>query len=124
MGNGYAGTNNFHVDIRNRWRQEGDVTDVPRQDAALQIQQNASSSRFLTRSDFIALNNVRLGYNVPKSLANKLGLDNADLYITGDNLWLASKRKGFNPSTSITGGTGIYTYNPLSTLVFGLNVKL
>jgi len=55
---------------------------------------------------------------------NKLGVQQADVYVTGDNLWLASKRQGFNPATSITGGSSIYTYNPLSTLVFGLNVKI
>jgi hypothetical protein len=124
MANNYAGVNNFHIDMRNRWMKPGDVTDIPRQDARYQIQQNATSTRFLTKSDFIALNNVRLGYTVPKTFVSKLGVQQADIYVTGDNLWLASKRQGFNPATSISGGSSIYRYNPLSTLVFGLNVKI
>jgi TonB-linked SusC/RagA family outer membrane protein len=124
MSNNYPGVNNFHIDIRNRWMKSGDTSDIPRQDSRYQVQQNSTSTRFLTKSDFIALNNIRLGYNVPKAFVNKYGIQQADLYVTGDNLWLASKRQGFNPATSITGGSSIYRYNPLSTIVFGLNVKI
>jgi TonB-linked SusC/RagA family outer membrane protein len=124
MSNNYPGVNNFHIDIRNRWMKSGDTSDIPRQDSRYQVQQNSTSTRFLTKSDFIALNNIRLGYNVPKTFVNKYGIQQADLYVTGDNLWLASKRQGFNPATSITGGSSIYRYNPLSTIVFGLNVKI
>ncbi len=124
MDNDYNGTNNFHVDIRDRWQAPGDVTDIPRQDARYQIQQNATSTRFLTKSDYLALNNIRIGYSVPKSFASKIGLKKADVFVTGDNLWLMSERQGFNPSTAITGGSGIYTYNPLSTIVLGVNLNL
>ena len=124
MSNNYPGVNNFHIDIRDRWMKSGDTSDIPRQDSRYQVQQNSTSTRFLTKSDYIALNNIRLGYNVPKAFVNKYGIQQADLYVTGDNLWLASKRQGFNPATSITGGSSIYRYNPLSTIVFGLNVKI
>ncbi|MDB4768146.1 SusC/RagA family TonB-linked outer membrane protein [Flavobacteriaceae bacterium] len=124
MDNDYNGTNNFHVDIRDRWKAPGDVTNIPRQDARYQIQQNATSTRFLTKSDYLALNNIRIGYSVPKSFASKIGLKKADVFVTGDNLWLMSERQGFNPSTAITGGTSIYRYNPLSTIVLGVNLNL
>jgi TonB-linked SusC/RagA family outer membrane protein len=124
MDNDLNGTNNFHVDIRDRWQAPGDVTDIPRQDVRKQIQQSATSTRFLTKSDYIALNNIRIGYNVPKSLTSKIGLKKADVFVTGDNLWFMSERQGFNPSTAITGGTSIYTYNPLSTIVLGVNLNL
>ncbi|RXG27254.1 SusC/RagA family TonB-linked outer membrane protein [Leeuwenhoekiella palythoae] len=124
MDNDYAGTNNFHVDIRDRWMSPGDVTDIPRQDARFQIQQSATSTRFLTKSDFLALNNIRLGYTMPTSFVEKMGLANLDLFLSGDNLALWSKRNGFNPSTSVTGNSSIYRYNPLSTIVFGVNLTL
>tara|TARA_R110000868_G_scaffold149070_1_gene371312 strand:- start:7108 stop:10377 length:3270 start_codon:yes stop_codon:yes gene_type:complete len=124
MDNDFAGTNNFSVDIRNRWMEPGDITDIPRQDARFQVQQNATSTRFLTDASFLALNNIRFGYKLPKDVVTKIGLTNMDFFITGDNLWLLSERKGFNPSTSITGGSDIYTYNPLSTVVLGINLNL
>jgi TonB-linked SusC/RagA family outer membrane protein len=124
MDNDYAGTNNFHTDIRNRWMAPGDVTDIPRQDARFQIQQNATSTRFLTKADYLALNNIRLGYELPRKYVEQIGLEKLDFFITGDNLALFSKRKGFNPSTSVTGNSSIYRYNPLSTIVFGVNLNL
>ena len=124
MDNDYAGTNNFHVDIRNRWMNPGDITDIPRQDARFQIQQSSTSTRFLTKADYLALNNVRLGYTMPKDVVTKIGLTNMDFFLSGDNLALFSKRQGFNPSTSVTGGSSIYRYNPLSTIVLGINLNL
>ncbi|MDA1143984.1 MAG: SusC/RagA family TonB-linked outer membrane protein [Bacteroidetes bacterium] len=124
MDNDLNGTNNFHVDIRDRWQAPGDVTNIPRQDVRKQIQQNSLSTRFLTKSDYIALNNIRIGYSVPKSITSKIGLKKADVFVTGDNLWFMSERQGFNPSTAITGGTSIYRYNPLSTIVLGVNLNL
>ena len=124
MDNDYAGTNNFSTDIRNRWMAPGDVTDIPRQDARFQIQQSATSTRFLTKSDFLALNNIRLGFDMPTTFVERMGLENLNLFITGDNLALWSQRTGFNPSTSVTGNSNIYTYSPLSTIVFGVNLTL
>ncbi|WP_397447322.1 SusC/RagA family TonB-linked outer membrane protein [Polaribacter sp. R77954] len=124
MDNDFAGTNNFSVDIRDRWMAPGDVTDIPRQDAGFQVQQNATSTRFLTDASFLALNNVRVGYKLPTKVASKIGAKNLEIFATGDNLWLTSKRKGFNPSTSVTGSSDIYTYNPLSTFVLGINLNL
>ena len=124
MDNDYAGTNNFHTDIRGRWMNPGDKTDIPRQDARKQIQQNAASTRFLTKADYFGLNNVRIGYDLTPILYSSLGVDKLEIFVTGDNLLFFSNRTGFNPSTSVTGGSSSYRYNPLSTLVFGINLNL
>ena len=124
MDNDFLGTNNYHVDIRNRWKAAGDVTDIPRLDGRTQLQQNSSSTRFLTKADYIALNNIRLAYDVPEAALKTVGIDSANIYVSGDNLWLKSERKGFNPSNSVTGTSDWYRYNPLSTIVFGLKLNL
>ena len=124
MDNDLLGSNNFHVDIRDRWTAPGDVTDIPRLDGRTQLQQNSSSTRFLTKADYIALNNIRIGYDIPKNLLENTGIQSANIYVTGDNLWLMSERKGFNPSNSVTGTSDWYRYNPLSTIVFGLKLNL
>jgi hypothetical protein len=124
MDNDNLGTNNFHVDIRNRWKAAGDVTDIPRLDGRAQLQQNSSSTRFLTKADYLALNNIRLAYDVPETALKTVGIDSANIYVSGDNLWLMSERKGFNPSNSVTGTSDWYRYNPLSTIVFGLKLNL
>ena len=82
-----------------------------------------ASSRFLTKADYLALNNVRLGYNLPSSITKRFGIQGGSFYVSGDNLWLGSARTGFNPTTSETGGSSMYTYSPLSTITAGLKIK-
>lgn len=123
MGNGLIGGNNWHLDILNRWQKAGDKTSVPRISNNADANVSSTSSRFLTKSDFLALNNVRIGYNIPSTIANRIGIQSASLFVSGDNLGIRSARIGFNPSTSESGGSDTYTYSPLSTITVGFKVK-
>ena len=118
-----AGANNFHRDIANRWQQPGDITDVPRISDNFDANVGSSSTRWLIRTDFIALNNVQLGYSMPSKFIDKIGLDNLNLWVSGDNLFVASQRQGFNPNTSETGNTGRRLFAPVSTITLGARVK-
>ena len=123
MHNDMVGSNNWHVDILDRWQEPGDITDVPRLSNNADLNVTSSSTRFLTKSDYLSLNNVRLGYTIPASFSESLGLTNLSVYVSGDNLLLFTERDGFNPSVSETGGSDWYTYSPLSTVTAGLKVK-
>ncbi|QBZ96618.1 SusC/RagA family TonB-linked outer membrane protein [Flavobacterium sangjuense] len=132
--NGYAtlmqtgdqiGSNNYHVDIRDRWQQPGDITNVPRMSAGFATEDtysSATSTRFLIKSDYIAFNNAKLGYTLPKSYADRLGLSKFNVYISGDNLALFSARKGFNPQT-FTSTSGIGGYIPMTTFSIGSKIE-
>lgn len=121
MGNGTAGNNNWHKDIRDRWQQPGDITDVPRLSEGLDQNVASTSTRFLTKADYFTINNVRIGYTVPSKIFDRK-LSGVNIWISGDNLMLLSHRKGFNPSTSETSGSSTYRYSPLSTFSAGLRV--
>ncbi|MGB2435835.1 MAG: TonB-dependent receptor domain-containing protein, partial [Flavobacteriaceae bacterium] len=123
MHNDNPGAYNFHKDILRRWQAPGDLTDVPRLSANADVRVNSPSSRFLTSSDYLALNNLRLGYDFSERLSEKLYIDKLSLWITGDNLWLKSARAGYNPATSETGSSDSYNYAPLSTYAVGLKVE-
>lgn len=123
MDNGLAGTNNWHVDILKRWQKPGDITDVPRLSNELDQNVASTSTRYLTKANYWILNNVRLGYTLPKSIASKLFVENASIFVSGDNLWLKSKRDGFNPATAENNESDTYRYSPLSTLTVGLKVR-
>jgi len=123
MNNEQVGGSNWHTDIRNSWKQPGDITDVPKLISDRNTQVNASSSRFITSSDYLALNNVRLGYTVPAKLIKKFGITGLNLWLSGDNLLLLSKRNGFNPATSETGASSVYRYSPLTTITLGTRLK-
>lgn len=123
MADAPVGENNWHEDITNRWQKPGDITNVPRLTNGYKLNVSSTSTRFLTKANYLALNNIRLGYTLPASLISKLQLTSASVWISGDNLWLNTKRAGLNPATAENGGSDTYRYAPLSTLTVGLRVK-
>ncbi len=125
MSNDYLGGNNWHTDITKRWQKPGDITDVPRISNSYSADVNVSSlsSRFLTKANYMALNNVRLGYTFKQKFVERAGMSNLNVWVSGDNLWLNSARKGLNPSVAEDGNSDYYTYAPLSTISVGLRAK-
>ncbi|MCL5246889.1 SusC/RagA family TonB-linked outer membrane protein [Cellulophaga sp. 20_2_10] len=123
MSNDQIGSGNYHVDIRDSWKQPGDVTDVPKLISNVNTQVNSASSRFIRSTDYFALNNVRLGYTLPSKFLEKSGLSGVNLWVSGDNLFLLSSKKGFNPMSSETGVSSVYRYAPLSTVTAGIRLK-
>jgi len=69
------------------------------------------------------LNNVRLGYNFKTNVLDAIGAKALGIWVSADNLAIASARKGFNPSTHQAGSSSMYRYSPLSTVSAGLRVK-
>ena len=123
LSNAQSGSASYHVDIRDRWKNPGDISDIPRLQSGVNSQVNSSSSRFITSSDYLALNNLRVGYTIPKDYIEKSGLSDIELSVSGDNLFLFSERSGFDPRTSETGAQSMYTYSPLTTITFGVRAK-
>jgi TonB-linked SusC/RagA family outer membrane protein len=124
MSNGKVGNASLHIDARNSWKKAGDISTVPRLYSGENTSVNTGSSRFITSTDYLALNNLRLGYNLSNNLAKKIGVSGVNLWVSGDNLFLISDRIGYNPTTSITGTSGRYTYNPITSYTLGIRVKL
>lgn len=113
---------NFHRDMFQRWTTAHTNTDVPMlnynsQSAGI----DASSDYFLTKASYFNLRNVTLGYTLPQNITRKAYIEKARIYLTGDNIWLASKRMGLDPRQSFSGATG-YVYQPLSTYSIGVNL--
>ncbi|MDT0645727.1 SusC/RagA family TonB-linked outer membrane protein [Zunongwangia sp. F260] len=125
MHNRVVGNNNWHTDILNRWQQPGDMTSVPRLSNNLEPNSDVtgSSTRFITKSDFLAFNNVQLAYSVPGAFTESMGLNSLTISLSGDNLFLLSERDGFNPSTAEAGQSNTYRYSPLSTFTAGVRVN-
>ncbi len=121
MNTGDAGEN-FHKDMFNRWTPANTNTNIPQ--LVYQDQDQALGGDFaLINASYFSLRNLTLGYSLPKSLIKKVGIGNLRVYLTGDNLWLQSKRKGLDPRQSFSGGTG-YVYSALSSYSIGLNLTL
>ena len=117
------GSRNWHIDTRNSWTETNTHTDVPRLSNGYDLYANYGSSRFLTSLTALRLANVRLGYNLPTKAVEKMKLKSLGFYITGDNLFVLSARKGYNPFASYTGGSSTYSYSPLSTIIGGIKLQ-
>ncbi|HEA30114.1 MAG TPA: SusC/RagA family TonB-linked outer membrane protein, partial [Leeuwenhoekiella sp.] len=112
----------YHPDILNAWRQPGDITDVPRLENGNADLVQTQSSRFLTDASFWTLKNVNLGYSFDGNAVEKLGLSNLRVSLTGENLFLKSKRTGLNPQFELGGTPNGNSFNPSRIISVGLNV--
>ena len=129
MGNEKVGNHNWHVDMRNAWTEADHHTagvpvnqQVPRLNNGVDAYTNSLSTRFLTSNSFLNLSNIRLGYNFPKKLLDKAKIKKLEIYVQGDNLAIATARKGYNPTVSATGASDSYQYTPLSTVMGGIKI--
>jgi TonB-linked SusC/RagA family outer membrane protein len=113
----------LHSDIEKRWQNPGDVTDVPLLNSNLQTNQASTSTRFLVEADYLNFANLQIGYSIPSDLTKKISASSARIFLTGDNLMILTKRDGFNPTYSLSGGTGRYTYEPMTTISAGLTIN-
>ena len=116
----YAGRN-WHKDIYNAWTPENRNTDVPRLNANDKYA-NSTSTRFLTSSDYLAINNITLGYTLPKNLVNKMGISKMRVFFTADNVALLTARKGLDPRQSFTSATTAL-YTPIRTISGGVSLS-
>ena len=113
-----------HIDMLNRWQKPGDITNVPRLDDAFATSATASGTdRYLISGNYLNLQSVTLSYQLPTSIKGKNFLSGATLYLTADNLFMLSARKGLDPTGSIDGTTG-NSYAPSRAVILGLNISL
>jgi len=113
----------LHPDILNAWRQPGDITDVPRMQNGSTDLVRTQSTRFLTDASFWTLKNINLGYTFDDTISEKLGVDNLRLSVSGENLYLKSKRTGLDPQYNLAGTPVGNDFNPSRIFTFGLNVS-
>ena len=122
---GYRQGFSYHPDILNAWTPENSSSTVTRFSKAFSNSQQSYSSKYIFDNTFLRLRNVSLGYTLPKSLLNKIGVNTLRIYVQGDNLmtWGSAARRGTDPEQSINGTTSnrFPTYKSFS---FGIQLGL
>ncbi len=107
--------NGAHV---NYWTPENPSNDFPRPDAGVvQSSRNYFSTLGIVKGSFVKVRDITLGYNIPKPVANRVGIDNIRLYATGKNLVTFSKLKDYDPERG-----GGESFPMTKQLVFGVNL--
>ncbi|WP_140486101.1 SusC/RagA family TonB-linked outer membrane protein [Flavobacterium sp. GSA192] len=121
------GWSNQSTAVLARWRNPGDVTNIPR--AVFGAGYNwLGSDRYVEDASFVRLRSVTLSYNWGKNLLKKLNLDDVRMYVTADNLYTFTKYRGQDPEVSMgPGAFGMAIDNaatpPTKRFSFGLTTR-
>lgn len=101
--------NNQSTAVLRRWRNPGDITDVPR---ALQgIGYNwLGSDRYVSDASFMRLQSVTASYSLTKKLLNRIGVKSASIYVTAENLYTWTKYLGVEPDIASRGVNTPFSY--------------
>ncbi|TLX25084.1 SusC/RagA family TonB-linked outer membrane protein [Chryseobacterium indologenes] len=81
----------------NRWEKPGDVATHPLPIFNNNTLTNKPSSRYLEDASYVKLRSLRLGYNFPQSLTEKLHVRSLSIYVMGENLFTITKFSGVDP---------------------------
>jgi len=124
-------TDNIEASVaRDRWTPNNPNNNVPR----ATIGALPASTYFVEKGDYLRLNNLTVGYTLPKTLLNKARIANLRVFLTAQNLFTITSYTGFTPELqpSITGakeenanlnqGVDLNSYPSTRTFAFGVNV--
>ena len=91
--NGRFMTYNQSRRLLNRWKQPGDITDIPRHGVYTEF-----DSRLLEDASFLRLKNLMLSYNLPSGILKKSGfIRGLRVYAQGQNLLTFTNFSGLDP---------------------------
>ncbi|PTQ96569.1 TonB-linked SusC/RagA family outer membrane protein [Mucilaginibacter yixingensis] len=94
-----------------RWQKPGDITDMPRLTALNNNYTLSPTTRNIEDGSFLRLDNATLGYTIPKSLTQRIGIASVRVYVTGTNLWLWTKYRGPDPEINVSSSQTVLGYD-------------
>lgn len=122
MGRGIV---NERKEMLDRWTPTNTNTTIPR---ANNLRDTFLYDILVEDASFIRLQTLTLGYRLPQDFVP--GVNSARLFLTGQNVWLSSDYRGFDPEANARGGSSsrrgidFNTYPRARTWNFGANVTL
>ncbi|MBC7744170.1 MAG: TonB-dependent receptor [Flavobacterium sp.] len=114
---------NIETDIaQNRWTPNNTQTGIPRAN----LDPLPASTYFIEKGDFFRINNITLGYTLPKTFLTKYNIGKIRAFIQAQNLATFTGYSGFTPEISggsaLSGGLESSIYPTTRTYAFGVNV--
>lgn len=113
--------------VANSWTAQGDVAKYPNcYNTALLGNTREASSMWVEDGSYIRLKNLRLGYDLPKGLMNKLHVSSVNVYVMLQNFFTWTNYSGYDPEFQSSGFSVGYdnnTYPKAKDILFGLNLN-
>ena len=118
---------NQSIVVLNRWRQPGDITDIPRASAG-NVNNSRISTRFIEDASYLRFKTLTLSYSFPKKVLDQLNISGLKMYTTGENIFTITDYSGFDPEVNAfggnaAGGVDFGTYPQTKNLIFGMNIE-
>ncbi len=89
---------NYQTYALGRWTGEGSSNSQPRVAWSDGNNNRGNFSDYMVQdADYLRLKNLQIGYNLPKSVLNRMKIERMRLYVSGDNLLTFTKYTGFEP---------------------------
>lgn len=119
---------NSTLDQFDRWRNPGDITNIPQARLGACNGCNASS-RYVSDGSYVRLKTLSIGYNLPSSLLERMNLSSARIYFIGQNLLTFTNYNGWDPEVNtdyladnVFQGNDFYSAPQAKTFSLGINV--
>ncbi|MEM9917062.1 MAG: TonB-dependent receptor [Bacteroidota bacterium] len=113
--------NNYHKDIQNSWTPENTNASIPRLDL-FDTENDNTSDFWLVDASYLSLQDIIIGYELPSSLFDNVGISGLKVYAAASNVYLWSSRQGFDPRLSVVGRT-TNEYSIIRSMSIGANVR-
>lgn len=120
-------SSNMMAEALNRWPY-GDINRATRKSTG---RNGASTSTFhIEDGSYLRLQNLSLGYSVPKAFSRRFHVEHLRVYVQGNNLFTWTKYSGYNPeanknsSDALRPGEDYGAYPVSRTFSVGLNITL
>jgi TonB-linked SusC/RagA family outer membrane protein len=109
--------------VKNAWTGDGSTNKYPAMyRSGYNPVTGTTNTYWLSNSSYLRVKNLRIGYSIPTEFAKKIGMKEAQVYFSGDNLFTFTKYPGSDPERTTSGALSIYPN--LRTLAFGIKVTL
>ncbi|MEL1239448.1 SusC/RagA family TonB-linked outer membrane protein [Flavobacterium flavipallidum] len=97
-----GGNRNMYSVVNNYWKSDADPGDgkTPKPRMLPTTVRDFGSSYWVEDGSFVRIQNIRMGYNLPKSLVEKWKLSNVKFYINMENVHVFSDYLGYDPEGS------------------------
>lgn len=103
-----GGNRNMYEEVSNFWRSESNPGNgkIPKPRMTPTTVRDFGSSYWVEDGSFVRIQNIRVGYNLPQRMADKLSLGGVKFYVNMENVYVFSDYLGYDPEGS-TYQTGV-----------------
>lgn len=113
--------------LLNAWTPSNTNTSVPALTASYPLAEASANSYFVEDGSYLRLKNLQIGYTLPETITDKIGMDSLRIYLQGTNLLTITGYEGFDPEViaydNLSLGIEYRTYPVSRIFSIGANFK-